>query len=109
MDNITCLIFCCAYHESDQSSFIYITLYYSNSGTQWRRWLRRYARSLNVAVSSPDQVIELLQFTASFQQHYVSGADLIPNRNGYQMIFLGSRQWPTREADNLTASCELIV
>jgi hypothetical protein len=54
------------------------------------------------------EVTEFFQFTTSFQLHFGPGVDSASDKNDHQM-FLGSRTRPAREADNLTAMCELIV
>jgi hypothetical protein len=65
-----------------------------------------------VAVSIPDEVTKLFQFTLSFQPHYGPVVCSDSNRNEYQKqknIFLRIKARPVSKVDKLTAICEPIV
>jgi hypothetical protein len=59
--------------------------------------------------SSSEEVIEFFQFSKSFQPHYGPGVDSASNRNEYQKMFIGSKEWPARKADDFAAIYEQIV
>jgi hypothetical protein len=74
--------------------------------------LRRYATSLKVAGSIPDEVIDFFSIYIILPVALDPGVYSASNRNEYQekkIMFLGSKVRPAREADNLTAICEPIV
>jgi hypothetical protein len=72
-------------------------------------WLRQYVTSRKVAGSRPDGDIKNFQFTYSFYSCYDPEVYSASKVNEYQKMFLWSKAWPTRNADNLTAIYEPIA
>jgi hypothetical protein len=71
--------------------------------------LRRYATSLKVAGSIPDEVIELFSIYLILPAALGPGAYSTFNRNKNQKrrnMFLRRRARPMRKADNVKAICE---
>jgi hypothetical protein len=55
---------------------------------------------------SPEEVTELFNLPIPTQLNYGTRFVSSSNRNEYQKIFLGSREWPVRNADTLNAICD---
>jgi hypothetical protein len=74
-------------------------------------WLRLYAISQKVAGSNTDEVIGFLSIDLILPAALGPEVYSASNRNEYQELnnFLGSKPWPARKADNLTAISEPIV
>jgi hypothetical protein len=90
-----------------------IIIYFSQLGHSVAYWLRLCFRIRKIAVSRNGEIIEF------FSNYLIHPATLGPgdqsayNRNKYhkntKVIFLGSKVWPVRKTDNLTATFEPIV
>jgi hypothetical protein len=72
-----------------------------------RTWLRHYAKSRKVAVSSPDEVDFLIYLI--LPAALWPWVDWASNRNEYQESSWGVKVLPARKANNLAAICEPIV
>jgi hypothetical protein len=77
-------------------------------GARLRSWLRRYATSLKVAGSLPDQVIGFFNWTNPSSPTCALGSTQ-PLTEMSARNLLGGRGRPARKADDLAAICEPIV
>jgi hypothetical protein len=53
----------------------------------------------------PDEVSQCFQCTSFFQQLYGLGVDSAINRNEYQEVLVGNKEWLVHKVSNLTTIC----